>query len=265
MTEQAKRTIENGSKPSDYKPYSDCEICDGSGWIWHDTYDEAGIRTSGGSEKCVCRKRNDNIKRMERSGLGHVIEELTLHTFTTEEPWQRAMRATAEKYIAVITAKSERTAPWFYIGGAVGSGKTHIATAICGELLNRGMGVRYMQWLPEARRIKSMINSEDLDGDLDKYRQADVLYIDDLFKQQHHAGERPYPTDADVKIAFMLINDRYTARKPTIITSEWNLTDELLDIDEGTFSRVYERTKGGYLIEIENGQGKNYRTRGVTQ
>ena len=33
-----------------------------------------------------------------------------------------------------------------------------------------------------------------------------------------------------------------------------------LEIDEGTFSRIYERTKGGFLLEINPGEGKNYRT-----
>lgn len=259
MIKLADESRAQGSQQNDYSRYSDCELCDGCGWIYHDTYNEEGVRIQSYSEKCICRKRKENIQRMKNSGLGHVIEELTLDTFVAQEPWQKEMKQTAQKYLTQLQYR-DATKPWLYLGGAVGCGKTHIATAVCGELLNQGLSVRYMQWLPESRRIKSDINEASLDEALDKYYRADILYIDDLFKQQRSHGAKPQPTDADVKIAFMLINDRYNSRKPTIITSEWFLSDDLMEIDEGTFSRIYERTKGGFLLEINPGEGKNYRT-----
>lgn len=260
MLTMAGEAQEQGSKQPAYDRYSECEICDGTGWIWHDTYNDAGIRTHSWSEKCVCRKHKENLRRMEISGLGHVIAELTFDTFIAQEEWQKTMKRTAEKYLVQLEHGEENRKPWFYLGGAVGCGKTHIATAVCGDLLKRGLTVKYMQWLPESRRIKSDINEASLDETLEKYYRADVLYIDDLFKQQRNRGTRPQPTDADVKIAFMIINNRYNSRKPTIITSEWFLSDDLMEIDEGTFSRIYERTKGGFLLEINPGEGKNYRT-----
>ena len=259
MMKLADESRAQGSQQPAYKTYSDCELCDGCGWIYHDTYNEQGIRIHSYSEKCICRKRNENLRRMKNSGLGHILEEYTLEAFTTKEPWQKSMKQTAERYLTQLQF-TEATKPWLYLGGAVGCGKTHIATAICGKLLDAGLTVKYMQWLPESRRIKSEINEASLDETLEKYYRADVLYIDDLFKQQRNRGARPQPTDADVKIAFMIINNRYNSRKPTIITSEWFLSDDLMEIDEGTFSRIYERTKGGFLLEINPGPGKNYRT-----
>jgi DNA replication protein DnaC len=260
MMKMAELSREQGSQQPAYNRFSECEICDGTGWIWHDTYNDAGIRTHSWSVKCVCRKHKENLRRMKNSGLGHVIEELTFDTFIAQEEWQKTMKRTGEKYLIQLEHGEESRKPWLYLGGAVGCGKTHIATAICGELLKRGLSIKYMQWLPESRRIKSDINEASLDEALDKYYNADVLYIDDLFKQQRNRGARPQPTDADVKIAFMIINNRYNSRKPTILTSEWFLSDDLMEIDEGTFSRIYERTRGGFLLEINPGPGKNFRT-----
>ena len=64
-----------------------------------------------------------------------------------------------------------------------------------------------------------------------------------------------------MRVAFELINHRYNAGKPTIITSEWYLT-ELLEVDEGTFSRVYEKSKG-YQLTINRSAEKNRRTAGA--
>jgi hypothetical protein len=49
--------------------------------------------------------------------------------------------------------------------------------------------------------------------------------------------------------------------KIVVISSEWLLTQELLAVDEGTFSRVYERSKG-YRVEIKREEGRNYRIDG---
>lgn len=61
-----------------------------------------------------------------------------------------------------------------------------------------------------------------------------------------------------IKIAFTIINARYLMNKPTIISSEWDLVNQLLPADEGVFSRVYERCKGNRLT-IERKMENNYR------
>lgn len=134
-------------------------------------------------------------------------------------------------------------------------GKTHICTAICGELLKRNVEVVYMQWLDESRRLKSYINEPDFDSLVDKYTDCKVLYIDDLFKQTYHGT--PVLSDADIKMAFTIFNARYLQNKPTIISSEWSL-ESLLDSDEGVFSRVYERCKG-FTVNVPRDMKYNYR------
>ena len=74
-------------------------------------------------------------------------------------------------------------------------------------------------------------------------KNVPVLYIDDFLKGEY--------TPADVKQAFMILNDRYNSRgKKTIISTERNMTD-LINFDEAVGSRLAERAKG-YTILAPN-------------
>jgi len=234
-------------------PYK-CEICQDTGWVWVDM----GNGYTGVKE-CACVKARKAESLIRKSGLGQALEQQTFDAFVTETDVQKTIKEAALGYIAALEAHGDAPRkPWFYIGGNPGSGKTHICTAICGELLKKNMGVRYMQWITEARRLKAYINEPDFDRLVDEYTDCDVLYIDDLFKMRYMVGQPLIPTDADVKIAFTILNARYLQDKPTIISSEWDMIRDLLPADEGVFSRVYERCKEHTLL-IPRDARNNYR------
>ena len=116
-----------------------------------------------------------------------------------------------------------------------------------------------MQWVEEARKLKACVNDDDFEDQVKEYISVSLLYIDDLLKQKYTPD--PRFTEADIKIAFTILNARYIRDLPTIITSEWDLMDDLLMADEGLFSRVYEKTKG-YEIYVPRDMKNNYRLRG---
>ena len=64
-----------------------------------------------------------------------------------------------------------------------------------------------------------------------------MLYIDDFFKGS--------VSDADINLAFELLNDRYNSKRMTILSSERSVED-ILELDEAIGSRIYERSKGFY-------------------
>ena len=191
---------------------------------------------------------------MRQSGLSEALDTQTFETFVTKTETQRKIKEAAEKYLErLFEDRDSQRRPWFYIGGNPGCGKTHICTAICGEILKKNVGVRYMQWLDVSRKLKASVNDEDFEDEVAEYINVSVLYIDDLLKQKY--TENPTFTEADIKIAFTILNARYLQNKPTIISSEWDLVNQLLPADEGVFSRVYERCKGNRLTierKIEN-------------
>lgn len=228
-----------------------CAVCGGDGWILHE---DNGYRAS---EKCQCRMAQEAERRIRNSGLSLVLDGWTFDAFKVSAPYQKLMKDTAQRYARDILAGGSG---WLYMGGQVGSGKSHLCTAVCGELLRTRFPVKYMRWVTDSGYLKGNVNERELFSDaMDKLKEAKILYVDDLFKMGHRSGERPKPTDADIRVAFELFDYRYAERKPTIITSEWMLSTELMDIDAGTFSRMYEMSKG-YLVEITTGKGKNWRT-----
>lgn len=231
-----------------------CERCSDTGWIG--ITDENGIRYA---QKCACRLAREAEQRLAASGLAEFVNKQTFAAFETRNKTQARIKRTAERYLAALLDPGigdNPRRPWLYIGGNPGSGKTHICTAVCGELLRHNIGVKYVQWLSEARKLKSVVNDANFEDRLADYIGVSVLYIDDLLKQKY--SENPIFSEADLKIAFTILNARYLLNKPTIISSEWDLLVHLLPADEGVFSRVYERSKG-YIVTIPRNLVNNYR------
>ena len=204
---------------------------------------------------CKCEEIRRSIIRLRKSGLKNIIKDYTFDKFEATEPWQDALKAAAMEY-----AHAKNPEGWFYIGGQSGAGKTHLCTAICREFLLEGRRVMYMLWRDEIVKLKGLVNDADEYGTLiDKYKKAEVLYIDDLFKTgKGPDGETQRPTGADVNIAFEIIN--YRCNNPellTIISSECT-EDDLLDIDEAVGGRIIEKAKA---FSIAKDRKRNYRLR----
>lgn len=234
-----------GATTSETKSF-DCPACRDSGWVWN----EHGRYVT----PCACEERKKQMRRLEASGLSEAIKTQTFESYAVKETWQRKSLYTVRKWTQDVL---EGGKGWLFCGGAVGSGKTHLCTAACGELLDAGFGVRYMLWTEKARQLKACVTDEDaFDELIYPLQQARVLYIDDLFKVDRGAKVGDIRT-ADIKVAFELLDARYRANRPTIISTEW-LLEELLQLDEGTFSRVYQRSKG-YKVQIARQDGRNWR------
>lgn len=201
--------------------------------------------------QCACAEIRADIRRFKNSGLSGLLDSCTFDLFQSPEEWQRSMRRLARQFVT----ESATSGKWFYAGGQVGSGKTHLCTAIAGELLHSGKSARYMLWRDDVVQLKACVNDDVAYSKLiNPLKSATVLYIDDLFKTA--AGKRP--TDADIHIAFELLNHRYINRQLiTILSSEWSV-DDLIDIDEAVGSRIYERTKE-YCLFIPRDKGRNWR------
>ena len=210
----------------------DCPVCLNKGSIM--IIDANGYRRM---RDCKCMEQRKSIHLMQTSGLSKALENYTWESWQETEPWQKAFKKKAQEY-----ADSPRG--WFLATGRPGTGKTHMCTAICGELLMRGMGVRYAIWREFATKAKALVtDSEGYEDFINDYKWVKVLYLDDLFKVKQ--GERP--TAADVNLAFELLNARYAdPDKLTIISTELSVP-KLLDIDEATGSRIYERAKENYI------------------
>ncbi len=210
----------------------DCPLCKNRGYT---TEIKQGVLVSVG---CPCMAKRRSLRCIERSGMKELLDTYTFASFKTDEPWQAEMKRRAEDFLKNGAGR------WFAAMGSVGAGKTHICTAICGELLSEGREVRYMLWRDESVKIKAAVsNVDEYNSLIEPLKTAPILYIDDLFKTQKGGPI----TQADVNLAFELLNFRYCNKKLTTIISSEKTIDEIMGIDEAVGSRIYERCKGYYL------------------
>lgn len=205
--------------------------------------------------ECDCMEARRSVWKMEKSGLKNVIRDMTFERFQTTEAWQEQIRDRAMAY-------GETLEGWLLLCGQVGSGKTHLCTAVCRSRLLKGEAVRYMPWRDDIARLKALsLDNGERSKIMDELKTAPILYIDDLFKNGRTADGTASPTGADVSIAFEIINYRYINHLPTILSTE-KTPEELLAIDEATASRIIERA-GTNTLNISRKPERNYRLRGV--
>lgn len=231
----------------------DCPICRNKGLIM-----EASERqNSDGSSfwyeamfECKCMSIRESLRRMQRSGLADVISKYTFENYEATEDWQKTIKDRAKRFPGSGT-------PFFFIAGQSGSGKSHICTAICRRFLRDGKSVKYMLWMEESKRLKSLLNTEEYDEAMAAYRNVDVLYIDDFLKTPRNEE----PSEGDLKIAIELINSRYISKgKRTLISTEFTV-DDIIDMDESMGSRIVERCNEEFEINMPKDSRRNYRLR----
>ena len=214
--------------------YFDCPVCKNRGDIA--VVDDGRVLI----KECSCMPKRRTMKRMKESGLENVITRYTFKAFRPVEEWQEQAKELCENY-------SKSPNGWLVMCGSPGTGKTHLCTAVCGSLIKQGMDVRYFLWRTNAPTLKALANSADYEDAVRVYKQVKVLYIDDFFKGSI--------TDADINLAFDILNARYNRTDLiTIISSEMTI-ERIMEKDEALASRIYERTK----VYIRTEGRKNWR------
>lgn len=230
------------ASPGDLQGY-DCERCKNKGYV---AVIEDGVAKIA---VCRCQKLRRCIRLFNQSGIN---PEYTLNNFKAVEPWQKDLLDTAHRFL-------ENPTSWVYMGGQVGCGKSHICTGIVRELLRRGIPARYMLWRDEAVKLKACVNdTEEYMALIEPLKNIDVLYIDDFFK----AGS--VPTNADVNLAFEIINARYNKKLVTLISSEYFIDELSNQVDEAVGSRIFERARG-FIKNIGRVPERNYRLKDISR
>lgn len=189
-------------------------------------------------------KQRRTLRNIRNSGLENLCERYTFDAYHALDDETDRVKKLAMSY-------ATEGKGWFYICGRPGSGKTHICIAICSSLLRNGYEVKYMLWRDTAPRLKSLVNDGAMYKEImEPLKKADVLYIDDFLKGNI--------TEADINLAFELINARYNdAGKRTIISSELSI-GAVLNADEAIGSRIVERAQDYCLVAPKENRRLKY-------
>lgn len=223
----------------------ECPKCKDTGFIYRK--DESGYEIACRCECFALRKARDMMKR---SGISAEFQKKTFDNFKTRSNQQLSnAKKKAMQYVKSFSQMEHERYNSIMFCGQVGAGKTHLGTAICGELMNAGVAVIYMAYRNAVTKIKQNIIDEAVyNRELNQYTSARVLYIDDLLKGRL--------TETDINIMYEIVNYRYMNNMPIIISSEKSPND-LLVFDEAIGSRLIEMCRGN-IIQLQ-GKELNYR------
>jgi len=201
-----------------------------------------------GPRECDCVKAARSRKRLRDAGLERLAERCTFDSFLTDKPWQEAMKKAAQDYLAVCREQS------FFLSGQSGCGKTHLCTALCNEIIRRGGSLRYFRWVKDGTRLKQLVSDTAYDREIRALITTPYLYVDDLLKQEISAG--------DIRLVYEIVNGRYIAGRPTILSSERSLETIRAARDgegEAVAGRIFEMCGHGKTCIQLSGVDKNLR------
>jgi DNA replication protein DnaC len=200
----------------------DCPTCGGLGYIRYDVPDDHPY--FGRVFDCDCRKsraaehRQAYLRRL--GGLDHLAEK-RLDTFSPEgiglpAPQRDNLRRAHES----AAAYAESPTGWLVLKGGYGCGKTHLAAGIANHCIETGHRVLFVNTADLLDSIRSTFQpdaDENYDDRFDEFRTVPLLILDDL------GVESPTPW-AREKL-YQILNHRYNAELPTVITTNHELED----------------------------------------
>lgn len=244
-------SIKANSSTTETKKY-ECNICQDTEWIID--------KKTNTAKPCKCREVKRYKKILETSGISEEFLKKRFGNFNTKYKEIDEMKKMAMKYTKDFNGIKDKRNNSIALLGQVGSGKTHLSIAIANNLMKQGIGVRYMSYRDEITKIKQSV-TDDLNyaREINKYKNATVLLIDDLYKKATYKDKRTgmeYVSDADIRVMFEIINHRYLKNAPIIISSEY-FTEDIVSFDEGLGTRILEMCEG-HIKEVR-GEKLNYR------
>ena len=218
-----------------------CPICKDKGYVKRVKWVPDFNRWEVFASRCSCWNR----RQVEKVG---VLPVYSFDNFITTEAWQRQMVDAARMWCSDPKGT-------LYIGGQIGSGKTHIAMAVAQDLIEKGRQVKVMIWSSDSQWLKRA-------GDqylpyVGSYRSVPFLYIDDLFRSRI-GSNRENISEADRNLAYDILDYRCAREMPTIITSEFTLA-EICSIDPAIGGRIAKSCRPEYVIGIGRDDTKDWR------
>ena len=163
-------------------------------------------------------------KITEDSGMNSKFLERRFDQFTVKESNKDAFKACktyAAQFEKFLPGPEKETPEKnsLYLYGPMGTGKTHLAASVANELIAKGQPVICMTAREIFTRIRNTFKRDEFTEleIMQTYMEAPLLIIDDLGKET--------ATEWSTSTLFQIINMRYEAMMPTIITTNYSMPD----------------------------------------
>jgi len=231
-----------------------CPVCKGAGYLVKDV--PPGHPDFGKLYPCQCKVEELTAKRpMDLWDLSQ-LGELARMTFESFRPEGVGLNAEKRENLRRAYERAKQFAQgatgWLILKGGYGCGKTHLAAAIANHRIANGQPVLFVvtpDLLDHLRAAFAPASTVSFDERFEEVRNAPLLILDDLGTQ----SATPW---AQEKL-YQILNYRYNARLPTVVTTN----RELEEIDLRLRSRLVDPD----LSEIVTILAPDFRRSGVSQ
>ncbi len=199
-----------------------CSICKGAGYLVKDVpFDHPDF---GKLFPCECKLKELETKRLaelrELSNIGQ-LARMTFESFVPDgHGLNPEKRKNLRQAYELAREFAENPTGWLIFIGGYGCGKTHLAAAITTHRIAHGQPVLFVvmpDLLDHLRATFSPDSPVSYDERFEQVRTAPLLILDDL-------GAHSTTPWAREKL-YQIINYRYNARLPTVITSNRRLEE----------------------------------------
>jgi hypothetical protein len=210
---------------------TECALCQGRGWVV--TVDHG----AGLARRCSCRDEQPLRDQLLAAGVWESHLHCSRATWRGDWPAAQLHEFGSKGHLCTVF-------------GPVGTGKTHLATAILGEWLLAGGRGLWREASSAIESIKRGLAAGNADRLVDELKSpAHLLVLDDLLTEQG--------TDWSEFLLSHVLRYRQGRQLPTVITA--NVTD-LVDLD-AIEPRLSSRCGAGIVIGLT---GRDWRTGGGT-
>lgn len=199
-----------------------CPLCGGLGYVREDV--PVGHPHFGKVFPCRCKLAELEQQRLDQLRSLSNLAHLTQKTFETFVPEGYGLPPDKAHNLRHAFEEARRYAGhpggWLILFGGYGCGKTHLAAAIANAAVERGEAVLFVvvpDLLDHLRATFGPNSPVSYDQRFEEIRSAPLLILDDLGTQSSTAW-------AQEKL-YQILNYRYNARLPTVITSNQGLEE----------------------------------------
>jgi DNA replication protein DnaC len=174
------------------------------------------------------RARRRRVYRRKRKRIEQYTQRVGRYERQTFETFARrngeAKTASVQEALEAALRFAEDPAGWLVLTGTKGTGKTHLASAICNRLVHAAVPeerkplVLYLTAPDLLDLLRSGYDRDDHAELLDLCRSVDVLILDDLGVE---SGSSEWVREK----LYSVVNYRYQAKLPTVVVTNERLVD----------------------------------------